>query len=153
MHQTSFIMSSKSASLRDLRQQCKALSLSTSGSHTTLSKRLQDHAQTSSGPSKEQEENDSDAELECDAVLMTPSEVGDQEEMKGDAKSAFRKALDEEDLHVEEVRGKSFVGNRRGLNLAELMFRVRVLEEEIATQKEEIIISDVNGSNQSRFGG
>ncbi|KAF8246400.1 hypothetical protein K440DRAFT_662155 [Wilcoxina mikolae CBS 423.85] len=125
-------MSSKSASLQDLRRQCKDLNLSTRGNNATLSKCLQDHAQASSGPSKEQEE------LECDAVLMTRSEVGDQEEMKEDAKSAFRKALDEEDLHVEEVRGKLFVGNRRGLNLAELMPRVRVLEEEVATQKEEI---------------
>ena len=49
---------------------------------------------------------------------MTRSEVGDQEEMKEDAKSALRKALDEEYLHVEEVRGKLFVGNRRGLNLS-----------------------------------
>ncbi|KAF8241692.1 hypothetical protein K440DRAFT_677359 [Wilcoxina mikolae CBS 423.85] len=127
-------MSSKSASLQDLRRQCTALNLSTGGNNATLSTRLQDRTQASLGPSKEQEQ------LECDAVLMTRSEVGDQEERKGDAKSVFRKALDEEDLHVGNVRAKLFVGNCHGLNLAELMPRVHVLEEEVATQKEEIIL-------------
>ncbi|KAA8902718.1 hypothetical protein FN846DRAFT_1022449 [Sphaerosporella brunnea] len=48
--------------------------------------------------------------------------------MKQAAKDALGQALQEE-LHVEDVRGELFVGNRRGLSLAG---RLRVLEQQVA---------------------
>ncbi|KAA8894186.1 hypothetical protein FN846DRAFT_975501 [Sphaerosporella brunnea] len=42
----------------------------------------------------------------------------EEEEMKQDAKDALGQALQEEELHVEDVRGDLFVGNRRGLSFA-----------------------------------
>ena len=72
-------MSSKTVSLQDLREQCKALGLITDGNKAALSKRVQDHVQASLGSSKEREESGSDAELECDAGLMTRSAIGGQE--------------------------------------------------------------------------
>ncbi|KAA8895182.1 hypothetical protein FN846DRAFT_912061 [Sphaerosporella brunnea] len=77
----------------------------------------------------------------CDAILVTRSELGDEEEMKKDAKDAFGQALQEaemaltgeEELHVQDVRGELFVGNRRGLSLAGLPERVRVFEQQVAS--------------------
>jgi len=54
----------------------------------------------------------------CDAILVTRSEIGGEEEIKRDAKDALKQALQEKELHVKDVRGELFVGNRRGLNLA-----------------------------------
>lgn len=48
--------------------------------------------------------------------------------MKRDAKDALEQALQEEELHVEDVRGELFVGNRRGLSLAT---RLRTLERQV----------------------
>ena len=74
----------------------------------------------------------------CDAVLITRSEIGEEEQMKRDAKHSLEQALNEEEFYVEEVRNHLFVGNRRGLNLAALSTQVRALQDEVATQKKEI---------------
>lgn len=47
----------------------------------------------------------------CDAILVTRSELGEEEEMKRGAKDALEQALNGA-LHVEEVRDDVFVGNR-----------------------------------------
>ncbi|KAL7275212.1 hypothetical protein RUND412_001861 [Rhizina undulata] len=75
-----------------------------------------------------------DDSMRCDAILATRSELGEEETMKADTKDAFEQALEE--LHVGVVRGEMVVGNRRGLNLAGLSTRVRILEDEVAGQKE-----------------
>ncbi|KAA8892897.1 hypothetical protein FN846DRAFT_788650 [Sphaerosporella brunnea] len=85
-----------------------------------------------------------DDSTECDAILVTRSELGDEEEMKRDAKDALGQ---EEELHVEDVRGELFVGNRRGLSLAGLPERVRVLEQEIASQKIEIASQKIKSAS------
>ncbi|KAF8246111.1 hypothetical protein K440DRAFT_500655, partial [Wilcoxina mikolae CBS 423.85] len=64
--------------------------------------------------------------------LVTRSEIGGEEEMKRDAKDALEQALQEEEFHAEDMRGNPFVGNRRGLDLAGLPERVRVLEQQVA---------------------
>jgi hypothetical protein len=62
---------------------------------------------------------------ECDAILVTLSELRDQKGMKRDAKDALEQALNKEELHVEEVCSESFVRNRRGFSFAK---RIRTLE-------------------------
>jgi len=61
--------------------------------------------------------------------------IGNRRKLKRDAKDSLEQ---EEEFYVEEVRDHVFVGNRRGLDLAGLSTRVRALEDEVATQKEEI---------------
>jgi hypothetical protein len=67
--------------------------------------------------------------------------------MKRDAKDALGQALQEEELHVEDVRGELFVGNRRDLSLAGLPERVRVLEQEITSQKIEIASQKIKSAS------
>jgi len=43
-----------------------------------------------------------------------------------------------EELHVEDVRGKLFTGNHRGVNLAGLSTRVRALEDENTSRTQEL---------------
>jgi hypothetical protein len=127
---------SKSTTVHDLQKRCKALNLSTGGSKATLVKRLEDYAKLEA---KEQgkSENESNADLECDAILLTRTDIGDPEDMKSDAKSAFAAALNQEQLEVEVVGDKFCVGNRRGLDLADLGVRFRLIEEEIVVLKED----------------
>ncbi|KAA8910106.1 hypothetical protein FN846DRAFT_759769, partial [Sphaerosporella brunnea] len=66
--------------------------------------------------------------------LATRSELGNDEEIKEDAEGALEQALNEEELHVEEVSGELVAGNRRGLNLAGLSKRVKELETKDALQ-------------------
>ena len=87
--------------------------------------------------------------MTCRAVLSARSKVGEDEEMKEDAKDALGQALREEDLYVKDVRGELFVGNRGGLCLARTFAEVQAIknelsrqnkkhEDEMALQKEEL---------------
>ncbi|RPA90132.1 hypothetical protein L873DRAFT_1783206 [Choiromyces venosus 120613-1] len=78
----------------------------------------------------------------CDAILVTRSQIsqiGSDEEMKKDAKDALEQALQVEELHVGEVRGEPFVGNRRGLGLAGLPARIDAQDKKIALLNDETI--------------
>lgn len=70
----------------------------------------------------------------CNAVLLTESTIGDDKEIKGEAKDALGQALQEEDLYVEDVRGKHFVGRFLARRAAE----VRAVKDELASLKDEI---------------
>ncbi|KAA8908829.1 hypothetical protein FN846DRAFT_944352 [Sphaerosporella brunnea] len=70
--------------------------------------------------------------------------------MKQDAKDALGQALQEEELHVEDVRGELFVGNRRGLSFAnykvdqaDLRARVDAQDKKIASQDIKIASLDI----------
>ncbi|KAA8894172.1 hypothetical protein FN846DRAFT_786850 [Sphaerosporella brunnea] len=70
--------------------------------------------------------------------------------MKQDAKDALGQALQEEELHVEDVRGDLFVGNRRGLSFAnykvdqaDLRARVDAQDKKIASQDIKIASQDI----------
>ena len=63
---------------------------------------------------------ENDDSTTCDAILVTRSELRDEEGMKQDAKDVLGLALHEEELHVKDMRGELCVGNRRGLNLAKV---------------------------------
>ncbi|PUU79576.1 hypothetical protein B9Z19DRAFT_930805, partial [Tuber borchii] len=56
----------------------------------------------------------------CEAILITDTIVGEEDKMKEVAEKAFREELDNENLEVMHVRDDVFVGNRRGLRLAEM---------------------------------
>lgn len=58
--------------------------------------------------------------------------------MKRDAKNALKHALSEEELYVEEVRDHSSVGSHRGLDVAGLSARTRVLEQKMASHAAEL---------------
>ena len=69
----------------------------------------------------------------CDAILVTSSQLGEEEAMKANAKAALKQAINEE-FHVKvTTKGKTVVGNRRGLHLAEDLSE---LKETVASQKE-----------------
>ena len=75
----------------------------------------------------------------CDAVLHTKSKIGNDQAIKEGAKDALGKALQIEDLSIENVRGELFVGNHGGLNLARVSAEVRAVKDEIASQKDEFL--------------
>jgi len=75
----------------------------------------------------------------CDAVLLTKSKIGDDEETKEEAKDALEKALRDEDLYIENVRGELFIGNHGGLDLARVSAEVRAVKDEIASRRDEFL--------------
>lgn len=136
------IMPAMSATLRDLQRRCNAEGLNATGTKTDLVGRLQNDWKDREAPSPEGQ-----GDIECDTILVTRSELGGEEEMKKGAKAAFKQALSEEELTVEDVRGELFVGNRRGLNLAGLSTRVCALEDEVASLKREITLLKVHNTS------
>ena len=124
-------MPAKSATLKDLQRQCTTAGLGTTATKADLTKRLEENEKNWVMLSPVSQED-----TKCDAILVARSELGGDEAMKEDAKDALEQALEEE-LHVENVR-EMFVGNRRGLSLAGLPARVRALEDENVSQKEEL---------------
>ncbi|KAA8893635.1 hypothetical protein FN846DRAFT_923541 [Sphaerosporella brunnea] len=94
-----------------------------------------------------------DYSTECDAILVTRSELGEEEEMKQDAKDAPGQALQEEELHVEDVRGELFVGNRRGLSFANYKVDQADLRARVDAQDKKIASQDIKiGSLEDRVG-
>ena len=67
----------------------------------------------------------------CNAVLLTESTIGDDKEIKEEAKDALGQALQEEDLYAEDV-------NKYGRFLAGLAAEVRAVKDELASLKDEI---------------
>ncbi|KAF8462297.1 hypothetical protein BDZ91DRAFT_797330 [Kalaharituber pfeilii] len=63
--------------------------------------------------------------------------------MKRDAKGTLGQALQEQELHAEDMRGELFVGNRRGLNVAGLASRVGALELKTASLKQDKVEKDI----------
>jgi len=116
-------------SLDVLRQLCREKGLSDDGKRANLIQRLKQDEENRSllSPNSQGMESEADSES-CDAILVTRSEVGGEEDMKRDAKRAPEQALEEETLSVEELGGELFVGNRRGLNFAD---RLSVLERQV----------------------
>lgn len=134
-------MPAKSATLRDLQRRCKTERLDATGTKTDLVGRLQDNRKNQEVLSSESQDT------ECDAILVTRSEHGDEGGMKRSAKAALEQALNDEELFVEEVRGEPFVGNRRGLDLAGLSTRVCALEDEVASLQKEITLLKVHNTS------
>ena len=60
----------------------------------------------------------------------------EEEDMRGDARDILKQALNEKGPYAEEVRRHAFVGSCRGLDLAGVSTRLRVLEHEVAMQSE-----------------
>ena len=110
-------------SLRDLRKQCRAAGLEDGGNKQDLVDRLQEH----------------ETENFCDAFLVTKAMIAATEaEIKRNAKKAFEDTLQETELEVQRERGELYVGNLRGLGLAGLSERMRLVEEEQARTKSEL---------------
>jgi len=130
-------MPAKTATLKDLQRQCTTAGLDATGTKADLTKRLEENERNQVLLSPESQEH-----TKCDAILVARSELGDDEGMKEDAKDALAQALKEE-LQVEDVRGKLFVGNRRGLNLAGFPARVLALEEEVTSLEVEVTSLEV----------
>ncbi|KAF8538652.1 hypothetical protein BDD12DRAFT_910658 [Trichophaea hybrida] len=59
--------------------------------------------------------------------------------IKRDATDALKQALNEEELHVEEVRSKSFVGNRHGFSFAKRIRTLERLVDEIPSLKNRVV--------------
>jgi len=115
---------------RDLQDECKALGLCSTGTVADLVQRLQNFRNRD--PSSSPDENDPMAE----AILVTESKVCGEEDMKTEAKAAFVKVLANDELNVTTVRGEVYVCNSRGLGLAGLPERFRILELELLSLKD-----------------
>ncbi|RPB04313.1 hypothetical protein L873DRAFT_1667159 [Choiromyces venosus 120613-1] len=109
--------------LKDLQEQCKAARLDHRGKIPELVQCLKDRKDRKESSPEDQEDP------KCDAILVTQSKVSSEEETKRDAKDAFGQALEEEEIEVKMVMGELYVGNPRGLGLAGVQERLRVLEE------------------------
>ncbi|RPB05784.1 hypothetical protein L873DRAFT_1832544 [Choiromyces venosus 120613-1] len=123
-------MPPKSTTLREPQKQCKSAGLDATGTKADLVKRLKNQK------SREELSPEDQDDSECDAILVTQSKTGSEEEMKSEAKDAPGQAPQEEELEVENVRGELFVGNRRGLGFAGLPERVRALKEKTSALEE-----------------
>jgi hypothetical protein len=62
-------MSSKSATLKDLQKECKALRLSPAGKRADLIKRLQDNAKNRGVSFAAEEASEAESDTKCDAIL------------------------------------------------------------------------------------
>ncbi|CUS06960.1 unnamed protein product [Tuber aestivum] len=107
-----------------LQDECKHLGLSSSGTVLNLTERIDNHKKSKLISSE-------DEHLMCDAILVTKSTVGEDDDMKTEAKEAFEKELQKEELEVDRVRGEVCVGNRRGLNLAGMKAKLDMHESKI----------------------
>lgn len=103
----------KSATLKDLQKECIAQGLDPKGKKVDLVDCLQDNA--SFGASSAEEENESETDAGCEAVLVARSEPGDEEQTKRNARAMLEKAAVEEEFYVEYVKGEFFVAKHRGL--------------------------------------
>ncbi|PWW72959.1 hypothetical protein C7212DRAFT_286368 [Tuber magnatum] len=117
--------------LEELRKKCKAVGLSAKGNKTQLAKRLTEAGGPCPPSSVESEEDPM-----CDAVLATKGNIGCEGEMTIDAKVTLGLALDNEELEVQVVRGTVYVGNRRGLDFAEVREYFRIIDAEITSLKQ-----------------
>jgi hypothetical protein len=105
------------------------------GSTTIMSRECKKYVKANNGSRSSFSPAENDDGTTCDAIRVTRSELGDEGGMKQDAKDALGLALQEEELHVKDVRGELFVGNRRGLNLAE---RFRILEQQVGGLQQQV---------------
>jgi len=117
--------------IRKLQKECRGKHLSAKGSKHILEKRLQEHVEAN----KEKKPPGIDV---CGARLATHAEIGEEQEVITSAMGAFRQALQNDDLTVEEAGGEWVVGNRRGLNLAGLPARIALLQAQDASQDQKI---------------
>ncbi|KAG0641278.1 hypothetical protein HOY80DRAFT_1039543, partial [Tuber brumale] len=78
-----------------LQDECKDLGLRSTGTVAQLIQRIDNH-------NKSMQISTTDEEYPmCDAILVTESMVGDDEDMKMEAKEAFEKELEKEELEVD----------------------------------------------------
>ena len=93
-----------------------------------------DHSEVHKSESTLFSENNNESTT-CNAVLLTKSKIGDEKDMIEDAKLELGRALRDEDLYFQDMRGEPFVGNHGGLNLAQLALDVRAVNDELTSQK------------------
>ncbi|PUU77492.1 hypothetical protein B9Z19DRAFT_1128236 [Tuber borchii] len=74
----------------------------------------------------------------CDAVLRTELKIGDNEEMKEEAKDALGQELQEKDFYNKALRGEHFVGGHCNHFLDGLAAEVWAVKIEMALYKDEI---------------
>ena len=125
-----------SLSLKALQRQCKAAGLDAKGTRSTLVKRLQTWA---ADPPEGGEE------MDFEAIMATETEAGDEGEMERAAKDVPGEALEVDELSVEDVGGRLFVGNRRRLRYTGLSERTRVLEEQVPALQDRIVTLEAEG--------
>ncbi|PUU79573.1 hypothetical protein B9Z19DRAFT_1064135 [Tuber borchii] len=109
-----------------LQDECKALKIPYAGETATQPTELLNKHQKS----KEILTIDED-DITCEAILIADTMVGEEDKMKEVAKEAFLEELDKDELEVEHIRDYVFVGNRRGLRLAEMKAMLDAHESKI----------------------
>lgn len=75
---------------------------------------------------------------ECKALLGAKINIGDEAEMKKEAKSSLGQALKEDEFYVEKDRGTIVVGNQVGLHYAGLPNEVASLEKLAQSEREKL---------------
>ncbi|KAG0641276.1 hypothetical protein HOY80DRAFT_902576 [Tuber brumale] len=109
-----------------LQDECKDLGLRSTGTVAQLTQRIDNH-------NKSMQISTTGEEYPmCDAILVTESMVGDDEDMKTEAKEAFEKELEKEELEVDHVRGEVYFGNRRGLDLSSMKAKLDSHERKVS---------------------
>ena len=118
-------------SLQKLREECKALGLSTGGNRAQISERLKAHkAQAPTGdctrPGCEH----------VNSIIVNPIEYQDDDGMVTEARVALRTASENDEIQPESIRGSIFVGNQEGLRFAEQYSKTEAIEQELLALKE-----------------
>ncbi|KAG0125931.1 hypothetical protein HOY82DRAFT_124779 [Tuber indicum] len=137
--------------LRELKKQCKEAGLDQTGKIPELLQRLKEYR-------RHRESSTGNLGVLGDTVLLTQSRMGTVEVMMRDERHAFEKAINVEEFETPVVVGKVYVGNPRGLGLASLPERLRILEEEsiridemIAAQETEIAAQEARVAELSDY--
>ena len=113
-------------SYKELRAKCKSLGLGEGGSKAELLKRLNAQITATATTSDDLESGDPDL---CDCIVATEVEYGGEDEMRADAAVVLGAEL-EQGLEVETLAdGQVAVGNRRGIDMAEVKTKVSELME------------------------
>jgi SAP domain len=99
------------ASLRELRERCRTLGLSSGGNKMQLIRRLNAHQVATTV--------ESSLECECEAIIAKPIKLQGDDEMISETRLVLQNASQQDRLQSENFRGNVFVGNEGGLRYAE----------------------------------
>ena len=114
-----------------MREECKALGLSTGGNKAQISQRLKAHIAQAS--------TDGCTRPGCEhvnSIIVKPIEYQDDDGMVTEARVALRTASENDEIQPESIRGSIFVGNQEGPWFAEQYSKTEAIEQELLALKE-----------------
>ncbi|KAN0072352.1 hypothetical protein V8E54_009281 [Elaphomyces granulatus] len=117
-------------SLQELKEECKALGLSTGGKKSQLTQRLNIHKASIDACSRPE------CEYHVNSIVAKQIELQDDDGMVTEARVALGTASQHYQIQTENIRRCMFVGNEEGLSFAEKSSQTQAIEQELSSLKE-----------------